>query len=40
VADKVAAQLAVPEYGEIVVNQLCWPALRRMLDRRDPSYAE
>lgn len=24
---------------EIVANALCWPALRRMLDRRDPSYA-
>ena len=40
VARKVAGQVAVPEFGSVVVNQLCWPALRRMLDRRDPSYAD
>jgi len=40
VAAKVAAQIAVPEFGSIVVNKLCWPALRRMLDRRDPTYAD
>jgi ribulose-5-phosphate 4-epimerase/fuculose-1-phosphate aldolase len=39
VGKKVAAQVAIPEYGEIVVKKLAWPALRRMLDRRDPSYA-
>ena len=39
VAKKVAALVATPAYGEIVVKQLAWPALRRMLDRRDPSYA-
>jgi ribulose-5-phosphate 4-epimerase/fuculose-1-phosphate aldolase len=39
IAKKVAAQVAVPEYGEIVVKRLAWPALRRLLDRRDPSYA-
>jgi len=39
VAAKVAAQVAVPAYGQIVVKQLAWPALRRLLDRRDPSYA-
>ena len=38
VANKVAAQVAVPEYGEIVVRKLAWPALLRLLDRRDPSY--
>lgn len=40
VAAKVAAQVAVPEYGEVVVRRLAWPALRRMLDRRDPSYVQ
>ena len=25
---------------EFVANLLCWPALRRMLDRRDPSYLD
>ncbi len=39
VSAKVAAQVAIPAYGEIVVEQLAWPALRRILDRRDPSYA-
>jgi ribulose-5-phosphate 4-epimerase/fuculose-1-phosphate aldolase len=39
VAQKVAAQVEIPAYGEIVVKQLAWPALRRLLDRRDPSYA-
>ncbi len=40
VAAKVAAQVAIPAYGEIVVKQLAWPALLRLLDRRDGSYAE
>ncbi len=40
VADKVARQVAVPEFGNIVVRHLAWPALLRMLDRRDPSYKE
>ncbi len=38
IAKKVAAQIAVPEFGEVVINQLVWPALRRKLDRLDPSY--
>ncbi|MEZ4449989.1 MAG: class II aldolase/adducin family protein [Nannocystaceae bacterium] len=38
VADKVAAQVADVSFDEVVVRQLAWPALRRMLDRRDPSY--
>lgn len=25
---------------ELVANSLCWPALRRMLDRRDPGYCD
>lgn len=25
---------------EFVANALCWPALRRMLDRRDPTYRD
>lgn len=40
IPEKVAAQTSVPEFGDVVVQQLAWPALRRMLDRRDPSYAE
>lgn len=39
VDQKVKAQTTVPEFGDLVVRQLAWPALRRMLDRRDPSYA-
>ena len=39
-AQKVAGQIAVPEFGAIVVNQLAWPALRRKLDRIDPSYKD
>ena len=38
VADKVAAQVAAPEYGTQVVDRLAWPALKRRLDRHDPSY--
>lgn len=38
VAEKVAAQVAVPEFGSVVVERLAWPALRRMLDRKDDSY--
>lgn len=41
-ADDVIAKTA--EQGtsglEFVANLLCWPALRRMLDRRDPGYAD
>ncbi len=41
-AEKVIARTA--DQGatglDFVANQLCWPALRRMLDRRDPSYAD
>ncbi len=40
VAAKVAAQVAVPEFGSIVIDQLAWPALRRQLDRKDPSYGD
>jgi ribulose-5-phosphate 4-epimerase/fuculose-1-phosphate aldolase len=40
VSTKVAAQVAIPAYGEIIVKQLAWPALRRLLDRRDSSYAD
>lgn len=41
-SDEVIAKTA--EQGmnglDFVANQLCWPALRRMLDRRDPSYRD
>ncbi len=37
---KVAAQIAAPEFGEIVVNQLVWPALRRKVERLYSSYKD
>ncbi|GAB5544409.1 MAG: class II aldolase/adducin family protein [Sandaracinaceae bacterium] len=40
IAAKVAAQVAVPEFGRVVIDELAWPALKRMLDRRDPSYKD
>ncbi|MFN2376459.1 MAG: class II aldolase/adducin family protein [Candidatus Binatia bacterium] len=41
-ADDVIAKTAAQGTSglELVANLLCWPALRRMLDRRDPGYAD
>jgi ribulose-5-phosphate 4-epimerase/fuculose-1-phosphate aldolase len=40
-ADVVAQTAELARGGlDVVANHLCWPALRRMLDRRDPSYRE
>lgn len=38
--EKTAAQGRSPERLRVVVNQLAWPALLRMLDRRDASYRD
>ena len=38
--EKVAKQGAEPTISRLVANNLAWPALLRMLDRRDPSYRE
>lgn len=40
IAEKVGGQVANPEFGSIVIEQLAWPALRRKLDRTDPSYKD
>lgn len=40
VPEKTADQGRNPEGLRVVVNQLAWPALLRMLDRRDASYRE
>lgn len=40
IAEKVGEQVAVPEFGQLVIEQLAWPALRRRLDRLDPSYRD
>ena len=40
IADKVAATVKNPAFGPRVINRLAWPALRRKLDRLDPSYAQ
>ena len=37
-AERVGATVADPDFGSIVVEKLAWPALRRKLDRLDPSY--
>ena len=39
-AVKVGGQVANPEFGSIVIEQLAWPALRRKLDRTAPSYKD
>ena len=40
VIDKTAAQGSDPTLVKQMTKQLAWPALLRMLDRRDPSYRE
>jgi len=37
---KTAAQGNHPELSKMMANQLAWPALRRMLDRRSPGYVD
>ena len=39
VSARVASQFAHPDFGGVVVKPLAWPALLRMLARRDRSYA-
>lgn len=38
VAEKTAAQGADPQLAKMAAEKLAWPALLRMLDRKDPSY--
>lgn len=40
VAQKVAQQVSSPEFSDVVVHRLAWPALLRKLDRIDPSYRD
>jgi hypothetical protein len=40
VQDKVAAQGRDDEIASQSANMLAWPALRRRLDRIDPSYQD
>lgn len=40
VAEKVTQQVAVPAYSEVVIAKLLWPALKRKLDRTDPTYKD
>lgn len=37
---KTAAQGNHPELSKMMANQLAWPALKRMLDRHSPGYAD
>lgn len=38
IEQKTAAQGNDPELARAMTNQLAWPAMRRMLDAKDPSY--
>jgi ribulose-5-phosphate 4-epimerase/fuculose-1-phosphate aldolase len=38
IPEKTAAQGNHPQMAKAMANQLAWPALLRMLDRKDPSY--
>lgn len=40
IVEKTARQGADPEIVQKVTEKLAWPALLRMLDRRDPSYRQ
>ena len=40
IESKTAAQGNHPELSKMMANQLAWPALKRMLDRRSPGYPD